>query len=146
MAIAHGKIVAVGTNADVRRQAPKSARVIDLHDRAVTPGLIDSHCHFQETDSLYAVDLSDPSVARIDDVLKKVRQKVAALKPGECVRGSGWDKGKLAERRYIYASDLDKVSPDNPVWLTHTTGHYGVANSAARSEGDRGSNSAGAVP
>jgi hypothetical protein len=131
VAIANGKIVAVGTNADIRRQAAKGARIIDLHGRAVTPGLIDSHCHFQETSTLYGVDLGDPSVARIDDVLRKVRDRVATLKPGEWVRGAGWDEGKLSERRYIYASDLDKVSPDNPVWLTHTTGHYGVANSAA---------------
>ena len=41
------------------------------------------------------------------------------------------DEGKLAERRYIFASDLDKVAPNNPVWLIHTTGHYGVANSVA---------------
>ena len=63
--------------------------------------------------------------------MKRVQERVATLKPGEWVRGSGWDEGKLAELRYIRASDLDKVSPENPVWLTHTTGHYGVANSAA---------------
>ena len=45
--------------------------------------------------------------------------------------GAGWDEGKLAERRYLLASDLDKVTPNNPVWLMHTTGHYGVANSYA---------------
>jgi len=131
VAISNGRIVAVGANDAVRRQAPKSARVIDLHGRAVTPGLIDSHCHFQETAALYDVDLGDPSIARIDDVLQKVREKAAALKPGEWIRGAGWDEGKLAEQRYIYASDLDKAAPGNPVWLTHTTGHYGVANSAA---------------
>src|SRR5204862_6020117 len=45
--------------------------------------------------------------------------------------GRGWDEGKLAERRYITAQDLDRVAPDNPVYLTHTTGHYAVANSYA---------------
>ena len=53
------------------------------------------------------------------------------LKPGEWLTGAGWDEGKLAERRYIVASDLDKVAPNNPVWLIHTTGHYGVANHEA---------------
>jgi predicted amidohydrolase YtcJ len=43
--------------------------------------------------------------------------------------GAGWDEGKLAERRYLMASDLDKVTPNNPVWLEHTTVHYGVTNS-----------------
>jgi predicted amidohydrolase YtcJ len=47
------------------------------------------------------------------------------------VQGRGWDEGKLEELRYVYASDLDAVAPENPVWLTHTMGHYGVANSLA---------------
>src|SRR6185503_5301526 len=47
---------------------------------------------------------------------------------GSWIEGRGWDEGKLAERRVITASDLDAVSPDHPVFLTQTTGHYGVAN------------------
>ena len=61
---------------------------------------------------------------------------MAALKPGEWLLGDGWDEGKLAERRYVTAADLDPVSAHNPVWLTHTTGHYGVANSAALRAGE----------
>jgi hypothetical protein len=64
-------------------------------------------------------------------VLKRVEARVKTLKPGEWLRGSGWDEGKFAERRYLTAADLDKVAPSNPVWLMHTTGHYGVANSYA---------------
>ena len=67
----------------------------------------------------------------IADVRARVAQQVARLKPGEWVRGRGWDEGKYAERRYITAADLDEVAPNNPVWLTHTTGHYGVANTYA---------------
>jgi predicted amidohydrolase YtcJ len=47
------------------------------------------------------------------------------------VHGRGWDEGKYQERRYTTAADLDAVAPNNPVWLTHTTGHYGVANTYA---------------
>ena len=47
----------------------------------------------------------------------RVAAQVAKTKPGEWVTGDGWDEGKLAERRHITAADLDKVSPNNPVWL-----------------------------
>jgi len=131
VAIAGGKIVAVGSTDDMRGRIGAATQVIDLRGRTVTPGLIDTHVHFSEVDALFSVDLSDVSVTKMDDVLKRVGDQVARLKPGEWVRGRGWDEGKLAERRYITAADLDKVAPNNPVWLTNTTGHYGVASSYA---------------
>ena len=131
VAIAGGKIVADGSNEEVTTRAAKDAHVIDLHGRTATPGLIDTHCHFQEVAALYEIDLSDPSIRQVSDVVKRVQQRVASAQPGAWVRGSGWDEGKLAELRYVHAADLDKVSPNNPVWLMHTTGHYGVANSYA---------------
>ena len=131
VAVTEGRIVAVGTNDDVRARIGSRTIIIDLRGRTATPGLIDTHVHFSEADVLFAVGLSDTSITRIDDVLKRVEAQVKTLKPGEWVRGSGWDEGKFAERRYLTAADLDKVAPNNPVWLMHTTGHYGVANSYA---------------
>jgi predicted amidohydrolase YtcJ len=129
VAIAGGKIVAVGSTADIRSWIGPSTEVIDLHGRTATPGLIDTHVHFTEVDGIYSIELA--GVKNLDEVLKLVAAQVAKSKPGDWVRGLGWDEGKLAERRYITAADLDKVAPDNPVWLEHTTGHYGVANSYA---------------
>ena len=131
VAVSGGKIVAVGGSRDMRALANGRTQVIDLHGRTVTPGLIDTHVHFSETADLFSINLSDVAITKIDDVVKRVAEKVATAKGGEWIRGSGWDEGKLAERRYVLASDLDKVAPNNPVWLEHTTGHYGVANSYA---------------
>jgi predicted amidohydrolase YtcJ len=129
VAIREGKIAAVGTSAAISRQYGTGARVIDLHGQTVTPGLIDAHFHFQEVDAINEIDLNE--VASIGEALSKIQEKVKTVKPGEWIRGGGWDEGKLKELRWIYASDIDKVAPNNPVWLTQTMGHYGVANSYA---------------
>ncbi|MGQ0734777.1 MAG: amidohydrolase [Acidobacteriota bacterium] len=129
--VSNGRIVAVGSSTAVRTLIGSATEVIDLRGRTVTPGLIDSHVHFSGTDALFSVDLGDSAVKTMNDVLSRVAAQVANAKPGEWVRGRGWDEGKLAERRYITAADLDSVAPNNPVWLMHTTGHYGVANTYA---------------
>jgi predicted amidohydrolase YtcJ len=131
LAIRDGKIIAVGTDRDMLRLAGAATRRIDLHGRTATPGLVDSHAHVADAgvQQLYHVHLSDASA--VADVVRRVQAGIAGLKAGEWLQGDGWDEGKLAERRYVTAADLDRVSPQNPVWLMHTTGHYGVGNSAA---------------
>lgn len=133
VAIAGNRIVAVGTNAEVERLAGPRTERIDLRGRAVTPGLIDAHAHFNwgGVDRLLVMDLSYPLVKSVAEVVAKVAERVGTVGRGGWVEGRGWDEGKLTERRLLTATDLDAVSPDNPVWLSQTMGHYGVANSAA---------------
>jgi len=131
--IAGNRIIVVGTTAEVERAAAPTARRIDLAGRTVTPGLLDAHAHFSDggAERLYVLDLSYPNVKSIPDVATAVGAKAAAAPKGTWIQGRGWDEGKLAERRVITAKDLDAASPNNPVVLTQTTGHYVVANSAA---------------
>jgi hypothetical protein len=132
VAVGGGKILAVGTDAEVLRFAGPATRRINLKGRAATPGLVDSHSHFSTGAAARStLDLSypaGPTVAAVGDSVS-ARAKLAA--PGAWVLGRGWDEGKLAERRLLSARDLDPASAGHPVWLEHTTGHYGVANSQA---------------
>ena len=124
-------VVAVGSTAEIEALAGPETERIELAGRAVTPGLMDAHVHFANggANRLYRLDLSYPNVENIADVQGMVAEQAGRLTEGEWVRGGGWDEGKLEELRYIQASDLDAVA--QPVWLAHTMGHYGVANSLA---------------
>ena len=131
IAIRDGKVLKVGTDVAILAMAGPNTQVIDLHGRTATPGLIDSHAHVADggVGEVMSVQLSDAT--SVDEIVRRVRAKAAQLKPGEWIRGEGWDEGKLREHRLVLATDLDAAAPDNPVWLEQTTGHYGVANSDA---------------
>ena len=133
VAIRDGRIMAVGTTTEIEALAGPDTDRIDLDGLTATPGLLDSHVHFSYGGliKLTQADLSFPKVKNIEDVRQIVVVRQATAVPGEWVLGRGWDEGKLTERRYILASDIDPATGDRPAWLTHTMGHYGVANSAA---------------
>ena len=133
IAVRRGVIVKTGTDADVLQFIgnARGIRTIDLHGHTATPGLIDTHAHIADggVGELYGGNLSD--AVSVAEIVARVKEKAASAKPGAWVTGSGWDEGKLAEHRYVTAADLDAAAPKNPVWLMHTTGHYGAANSLA---------------
>jgi predicted amidohydrolase YtcJ len=131
IAISAGKIIAVGSKQQILALTDAHTQILDLHGRTATPGLIDTHGHYHDggVDELYNIELTDAK--SVAEIVSRVQARVAITKPGDWVLGSGWDEGKLAENRYVYASDLDKVSPNNPVWLQNITGHYSAVNSYA---------------
>lgn len=131
LAIKDGRITAAGASATLRTLANRRTKIIDLGGRTATPGLIDAHAHLADggMSELRTVDLS--GARDVAEVRRLLAARAARLEPGQWLLGSGWDEGKLAERRYLEARDLDEVSAGHPAWLEHTTGHYGVANSAA---------------
>ena len=133
IAIRDGRIVAVGTTAEIEALAGPGTDRIDLQGLTVTPGLLDSHLHLSSGGllRLTQADLSFPMIQSIADLTALVAERRGTAAEGEWLLGRGWDEGKLAERRYILASDLDPVSGQHPAWLLHTMGHYGTANSAA---------------
>jgi len=133
IAVTGNKITAVGTAAEIAKLAGAKTKKIELNGRTVTPGLIDTHAHLTSggVSDVFNINLAPPNATSMADVQRLVKEKVAKSKPGEFIRGNGWDESKLAELRYITAKDIDAVSPNNPVYLTQTMGHYGTANTAA---------------
>jgi predicted amidohydrolase YtcJ len=131
LAIRGDRIIAVGSKQQILALTDARTQILDLHGRTATPGLIDTHGHYQDggVDQLYNIELTDAT--SVAEIVRRVQARAATTKPGEWILGSGWDEGKLAENRYVYASDLDKVSPNNPVWLQNITGHYSAVNSYA---------------
>lgn len=133
VAVRGDRIVAVGSSAEVLALAGAGTRRVDLHGRAVTPGLLDAHAHFAAggLDRLLLLDVGYPNVSSIRDVADSLRARAAALPAGAWVQGRGWDEGKFTEKRLPTAADLDAATQGHPAWLEQTTGHYGVANSEA---------------
>ena len=133
IAIRGDKISAVGDAAFIESLAGPSTRRVNLDGRTVTPGLLDAHAHFSPSqfNRPDILDLSYPHVKSIKDVQEAIARRAKEVPPGGWIQGRSWDEGKFAERRWITARDLDQVASEHLVWLSHTTGHYGVANSAA---------------
>ena len=134
LAVRDGKIVAVGSNEVVAPCTSSRTRRVDLGGRTVLPGLIDVHTHAMEWAKGVVrgdIDAGFPGVRSINDIVAAVRRRAAEVSPGEWIVGSGWDDAKLNERRYVTRADLDSISPQNPVYLVHVSGHLAVANSAA---------------
>lgn len=130
VAAKYGKIVFVGSNADVKRFEVKGVKVVDLKGATVVPGLVDSHYHFSGV-GFREMNLNLEGTTSLDDFLAKVKARVDKAKPGEWVTGRGWIETFWKPQAFPTRADLDKIAPNNPVYLTRADGHGAVANSAA---------------
>lgn len=130
IAIKYGKIVFVGSNADAKKYEVKGVRVIDLKGRTVVPGLADAHYHFAGV-GLREMTLNLEGSTSLDDFLAKVKARVDKAKPGEWITGRGWIETFWQPPVFPTRADLDRIAPNNPVYLTRADGHGAVVNSAA---------------
>jgi predicted amidohydrolase YtcJ len=133
IAMADGRVLAVGSADEIAALAGPDTRIIDLAGRVATPGLNDAHMHLLP----YGLGLKDinlrpeAGVRSIKEILRRVAEQVKTAKPGEWILGRGYEHNELAELRHPTAEELDKVAPDNPVYLKRTCGHLAVANTPA---------------
>jgi predicted amidohydrolase YtcJ len=130
VAIRAGRIVAVGSDDDVRAAAGPRADVIDLRGRTATPGLYDAHAHpMMVGRALGDVDISPEAAPSIEAIKSAVQKRVGTTGPGGWVIGRGYDQARIGDLRHPLRSDLDAVSTENPIFLYRACHHIAAVNS-----------------
>ncbi|MGB6518175.1 MAG: amidohydrolase [Candidatus Cybelea sp.] len=137
VAIAGGRILVVGSTAEVEALKSGETRVVDLGGRALLPGFVDGHSHFFQV-ALVAgsANVSAPPVGNVSSIAEIVAtlNEFAAAHPsqaGQWLIGFGYDGSALNDGREATHDDLDAAFPDTPVLLIHVSAHGCLLNSAA---------------
>jgi predicted amidohydrolase YtcJ len=130
LAIRAGRIIALGDDA-MASVGPDTKR-IDLAGRLAIPAFNEAHMHLLPYGlGLSQVNLRAEEVRSLDELLARLRKAAAVAPKGAWILGRGYDHASLDMGRHPDVTELDKAAPDNPVFITRTCGHMGVANSAA---------------
>lgn len=130
------ELVAVGSEKEIRRLIGPETEVVDLDGALAVPGLIDAHAHFFGVGRA-KMQLDLRAVADFDEIVTLVAAAVAEAEPGQWILGRGWhqEKWKRAPDPNVsglpYHDSLSAVSPENPVMLTHASGHATMVNRLA---------------
>ena len=130
-AVENGRFQAVGTNAEIRRLASATTKIVDLKGRTITPGFNDVHLHpsaeFPD-DSPYSTPWLGPDkVKSMQDLIAILKKKADATPKGKLVHGDRYDDVKLG--RHPNRHDLDQVSTEHPISISHASGHVIAVNS-----------------
>ncbi|MEI7906578.1 MAG: amidohydrolase [Bacteroidota bacterium] len=133
VAVRGNRIVSVGSTQDIQNHYT-SQNIIDAKGRTIVPGLIDAHAHMMGLgQSLSELNLYGTSSEQ--QIAEMVAQRVKNAKPGEWIRGRGWDQNDwgtgTGQKQFPTSAVLDKVSPNNPVILNRIDGHAIWVNSKA---------------
>jgi len=136
LAVRGDTIVAVGTDKKIEAFIGDTTQVIDLGGKLAIPGFIDSHAHFTSIGrAKMQLNLMDAN--NWDEIIAMVEEAVENAQPGEWILGRGWHHekwDKVPEPNVDglpYHHGLSKISPENPVWLSHASGHASFANARA---------------
>jgi predicted amidohydrolase YtcJ len=120
LAIRDGKIAAVGSNSDIRKQAGPRTRVIDLQGRTVIPGLIDSHIHAIRAGQTFTTEVNWVGANSIAEAMNRIHEASLAKKPGSwLIVAGGWQPEQFKEKRRPTQADLVAAAPNNPVYVQH---------------------------
>jgi predicted amidohydrolase YtcJ len=128
LAVAKGKIISIGTAAEIRNSHPK-AEVVDLKGKTVMPGIIESHGHLLSLGQSF-LELNLAGVQTPQEAIERIQDRVRTTPEGEWIIGWGWDEGAWA-KNYPTNDELNKVSPKNPVYISGLHGFASWLNKKA---------------
>ncbi|HRE66237.1 MAG TPA: amidohydrolase family protein [Cyclobacteriaceae bacterium] len=136
VAVSGDTIVYAGNMAGLSQYQDEQTKVIDLAGKTMTPGFIEGHGHFMGLG--YAeLNLDLMNVTSYEEMVEKVKEAVAKAQPGQWIIGRGWHQDKWTKKpeKQIKGFQthhlLSAASPNNPVFLSHASGHAGFANAKA---------------
>jgi predicted amidohydrolase YtcJ len=132
VSVVNGKIATIGSDAELQNLTGPKTETIDLKGAVMFPGFMEAHNHL----AIYAylldgIDLSPTKARKMDDILALIRTETQETPPGTWIKGSRYAEYFLSENRHPTRTDLDRVSPEHPVILYHTSFHACVLNSMA---------------
>ena len=136
VAVKGQKIIFAGNKNEGREHIGDNTRVIDLRGRVMTPGFVEGHGHIMGI-GYNELELDLMAVKSYDELIGKVKEAVARAEPGQWILGRGWhqDKWDRLPDKMVKGFQthhlLSEVSPDNPVFLRHASGHAALANARA---------------
>ncbi|TBM99795.1 amidohydrolase [Hyunsoonleella flava] len=136
VAIKDNKIIFVGNLEEAELYKNENTQLIDLEGNTMTPGFIEGHGHFMGL-GYNELNLDLLNTTSYQDVIDAVADRVSTLEPGEWIVGRGWHQSKWDSlpqnmvKGFQTHHRLSEVSPDNPVYLSHASGHAGFANAKA---------------
>jgi predicted amidohydrolase YtcJ len=130
MAIEGHRIVAVGSDEEIRRLASPKTQVLDLAGRRVVPGFNDAHVHFfWGGQGLASVQLTDARSR--EEFTARIAVYAKTRSPGEWIVDGNWDEQKWSPVELPTHDWIDAVTPNNPVWIQRSDGHMMLANALA---------------
>jgi len=133
LAIGGGRIVAVGSRAEVMKLAGPNTRQFDLRGQTLMPGFIDAHGHLiYASHSMLDADLM--GVKNIPELLERLKRHAADTPPGERIVGMGYRAEQMAENRHPTREELDSVSSTRSIAISDGSGHHGVMNTVLMNE------------
>ena len=128
LAIRDGEIIALGSNEEILALSEPREGSIDLKGKTVVPGFTDAHVHFMAT-GLNMLGIKLNQANSVEEVLEKIKEGVERLEPGQLVLASGLDTNNFEEERYPTLQELDRIAPDNPVFINRVDSHSCFVNS-----------------